>query len=413
MGDNLKHKQNRDIWQLIQAFNSQRDRAILPQKYAKMRKDAFGFFRGTCHLFYRDLAQTSILNSAPVGWICGDLHLENFGAYKGDNRHIYFGIDDLDEGVLAPYTWDLVRLVTSIFVAADSLALKRSEAEKLAQVCLTSYATAVSTGKVQVVVADSATGLVADLLEDVHRRQRNDFLDERTKLFNDRRQLKVDGKKILEISQQRFHQVTQSIDLWAKTQVNPNFFEVLDIGFRVAGTGSLGLDRYLILVAGNGSPHANYLFDLKQQPGSSLEPYLALAELSGTRIEQPQWPNSATRVLTIQQLVQPTPPALLAALELNGDSYLLRELQPTQDKISLKAGKIGLAQLAKLIDTMARVTAAAHLHGSGKLGAAIAADLICFGTKLDWQQSVLDYAASYAKQVAIDYQDFCEATSDL
>ena len=63
---------SRDVWQLIQAFNSQRDRQALTEKYRKMRKDAFTFFRGTCHLFYQDLPQESTLNLAPVVWICGD-----------------------------------------------------------------------------------------------------------------------------------------------------------------------------------------------------------------------------------------------------------------------------------------------------------------------------------------------------
>lgn len=69
----------RNIWQLIQIFNRQRDPNILPQKYAKLRKNAFSFFRGTCHLFYRDLPVNLITDSVPIVWICGDLHLENFG----------------------------------------------------------------------------------------------------------------------------------------------------------------------------------------------------------------------------------------------------------------------------------------------------------------------------------------------
>lgn len=90
----------------------------------------------------------------------------------------------------------------------------------------------------------------------------------------------------------------------------------------------------------------------------------------------------------------------------------MRELQPTQDKIELTDGKIGVDRLEKLIETMAEVTAFAHLHGSGKLGAAIAQDLIDFGEKVDWQQDVLIYANNYARQVRIDYQDFCRATPD-
>ena len=147
--DRHRSSDTRDIWKLIQAFDRQRNPKILTQKYIKMRKNAFGFFRGTCHLFYRDLPQEWELNLAPFVWICGDLHLENFGTYKGENysgelrqRQVYFGINDFDEGGLAPCTWDITRLVTSIFLAADSLGCDRSDLKQLAQVYITSYANA-------------------------------------------------------------------------------------------------------------------------------------------------------------------------------------------------------------------------------------------------------------------------------
>jgi uncharacterized protein (DUF2252 family) len=401
----LENTKDRDIWGLIQAFNSQRERVTLDQKYVKMRKSAFAFFRGTCHLFYRDLPSDSILNIAPTVWMCGDLHLENFGTYKGDNRQIYFGIDDFDEGILAPCTWDIARLLTSIFLAIDSLSFEQADADNLARRYLDVYTTTLRAGIIGEIVAANAKGIVADLLDDLERRKRSDFLDERTKIVDDLRQFKIDDKKILGISQERSQSVTRSIERWAKSQTNPEFFEVLDVGFRVAGTGSLGLDRYLILVTGKGSPNNNYLLDFKQQLGSSLQPYVPT--------QQPQWKNTATRVIEIQQLVQSAPPALLAAIEFNGGSYSLRELQPTQDKITLKAGKISLAQLEKLIDTMAQVTAFAHLNSSGKLGATIDRDLITFGNRLDWQKEVLIYTSNYAEQVQLDYRDFCRATQDL
>lgn len=401
----MRNTKDRDVWELIQTFNSGRDRATLTQKYVKMRKNAFVFFRGTCHLFYRDLPSDWILNAAPIVWICGDLHLENFGAYKGDNRHIYFGIDDFDEGVLAPCTWDIARLLTSIFLAVDSLSFEQSDADSLARRFLDVYTTTLGTGRIDKVTAANTKGIVADLLDDLDHRNRSDFLDERTELINGDRKLKIDNKKILSISQDRYQKIARSINLWAQSQVNPDFFEILDMGFRVAGTGSLGLDRYLILVTGKGSPDRNYLLDFKQQLGSSLQP--------STSIKQPEWKNPAARVIEIQQIVQSAPPALLAAVEFDGGSYSLRELQPTQDKITLKAGKIILAQLEKLIDTMAQVTAFAHLNSSGKLGAMIDRDLIAFGNRLDWQKEVLLYTSKYANQVQVDYQDFCKATQDL
>ena len=68
-----------------------------------MASDPFYFFRGTAHLFYEDLVNTeAALPGQPLTWVCGDLHIENFGSYKGDNRLVYFDINDFDEANLAP-----------------------------------------------------------------------------------------------------------------------------------------------------------------------------------------------------------------------------------------------------------------------------------------------------------------------
>jgi uncharacterized protein (DUF2252 family) len=405
MSDSLIDLHHRDVWELIQAFNGKRDPKIVARKYRKMRKNDFAFFRGSCHLFYRDLPRGSHLNLAPCVWICGDLHLENFGAYQGDDRQIYFGINDFDEGALAPCTWDIAHLVTSIFLAVDSLSLDRDDGFRLSQIYLNSYVDVLKSGRIHTIVEDNSRGIVTDLLRNLRHRKRSELLNERTEIIRDRRQLIFDEDKILKLDRQQYESVSRVINNWAQTQPEPDFFEILDIGFRLAGTGSLGLDRYLILVTGKGSPERNYLLDLKQQPTSGLEPYLTKS--------QPQWANPATRVMTLQQLVQSAPPALLAAIEFDRCSYLLRELQPTQDKLDLTDTNISLPQLEEIIDIMAEITAFAHLHGSGKMGAATAQELIDFGQNLIWQQEVISYASNYARQVELDYQYFCRSTQDI
>jgi uncharacterized protein (DUF2252 family) len=397
---------NRDVWQLIQTFNRQRNPELVRKKYSKLADDAFSFFRGTCHLFYHNLPNNLTSRQAPNVWICGDLHLENFGTYKGDDREIYFGINDFDESALAPCTWDLARLSTSIFLAADNLKLEKVVAIGLVQSYLTSYSTTLVTEKNTVTIEEDTGGAIAELIDSLRHRKRVDLLNKRTELIKDRRQLKFDKDKILKIDKQRREDITLVINEWAKTQPKPEFFEVLDVGFRLAGIGSLGLDRYLILVTGKGSPDRNYLLDFKQQPDSALQPYLT--------VPQPQWTNQAMRVMRAQQMVQSSPPALLAAIpqsggyanEYNNSSYLLRELQPTADKLSLEATARKLSHLGKSMEIMAQVTAAAHLHGSGKLGASSAEDLITFGSNLDWQQQILIYAKNYADRVRSDYHQF-------
>ena len=100
-----------NIVKQIRQFNAGRDPQRLALKYQKMRTDTFTFMRGSCHLFWARTPMPSVLRKAPAAWTCGDLHLENFGSYKADNRQVHFDINDFDEAVLAPATWDPLRLI--------------------------------------------------------------------------------------------------------------------------------------------------------------------------------------------------------------------------------------------------------------------------------------------------------------
>jgi len=108
----------------IAKFNEGRDPERLALKFAALRHDAFTLLRGTCHLFYEDL-RASDLPMSPLVWCCGDLHLENFGTYKGDNRLAYFDLNDFDEACLTPALWELVRFLTSVRVGGKTLGMDR------------------------------------------------------------------------------------------------------------------------------------------------------------------------------------------------------------------------------------------------------------------------------------------------
>ena len=383
----------------IQKFNQGRNPELLKLKYKAMRRDIFSFYRGTCHLFYEDFPKTSPLNAAPPVWICGDLHLENFGSYKGDNRLVYFDMNDFDEAVLAPCTWDIVRLITSIIVGASSLKVNESEAVNLGNKFLDIYTNTLAQGQARNVERDTSQGLVKDLLDSLKKRDRKSFLDQHTENKKGQRILIIDQKHVIEATETQQQKVKKLLAAWQKlTKQDSDFFKVLDVQQRIAGTGSLGVERYVILVVGKGSPDGNYLLDFKQTENSSLQPYLTLP--------QPLWPSQADREVTIQKRVQATPPALLGAVVDGNQSYLLRELQPKQDKVNLQAADGNLGRLEKLMQTMAQVTAWDQLRSGGRQGSAIADDLIKFAHTSDWRHQILDYARSYSSQVELDYQEF-------
>src|SRR5260221_3158801 len=132
----------------IVQFNQGRRPDTLAIKYAKLRKNALAFLRGTAHLFYASASASlpAALAGAPLTRITGDLHLENFGAYIGDNGLACFDVNDFDEAVVAPVTWDLLRFVASLLVGLAVLHRSSEEAESLADEFLQDYARALAAG---------------------------------------------------------------------------------------------------------------------------------------------------------------------------------------------------------------------------------------------------------------------------
>ena len=94
---------------------------------------------------------------------------------------------------------------------------------------------------------------------------------------------------------------------------------------------------------------------------------------------------------------------------LNDKAFVLRELQPTDDKINsgLLNGKG--ARLEKLVKTLAKVTAWAQMHSAGRQGADTAYDFINFASEAKWQGTLLEYAQHYTQTVKRDYAEFCQA----
>jgi uncharacterized protein (DUF2252 family) len=197
-----------DVALTIRTFNKGRDPEPLAMKYARMRTSPFVFLRGTCHLFHQRLPLERVLDAAPKVWVCGDLHLENFGSYKGDNRLAYFDMNDFDEAALAPCTWDMVRFLTSVRLGMAELKVEPSGITRLCQVFLDSYARELATGKARWVERETSEGMVRELLGAIQSCARPAFLDTRTQHTGKRRMIRIDGRRALPVSDAQRQMVT-------------------------------------------------------------------------------------------------------------------------------------------------------------------------------------------------------------
>ncbi|HZV54635.1 MAG TPA: DUF2252 family protein [Rhodocyclaceae bacterium] len=387
----------------IRQYNAGRDPERLAMKFAKMRESPFVFLRGACHLFYDALPDDPVLSKAPLAWCCGDLHFENFGSYKADNRLVYFDINDYDEGALAPCTWDIVRLLTSIRCGADALCATPAEALAVSRDCLSGYREALIRGKPLWVECETSTGLIHDLLVDLQERIRADFLDRRTIRKNGQRRLKVDGIKALPASDAEQNAVREFMAHFAADQPNPRFFKVIDIARRIAGTGSLGISRFVILIEGKGSPDGNYLLDLKEARPSALS-----AHLKRLGLVQPAWPDEAQRVVAVQKRMQVVDHAFLFPVVFSGAPSVLKGLQPAEDRVAIGDWGKKLDRLREVVGTMGQVLAWDQLRASGRNGAANADQLIKFAQGETWMQVIQDAADTMAKVTQQQWAAFKE-----
>ena len=389
-----------DVARCIADFNSGRDPERLAMKFQKMRSDPFIFLRGACHLFYAHLpTNEAIYSQAPPVWLCGDLHLENFGSYKGDNRLTYFDINDFDEAALGPCTWDLVRFLVSVMLGTRSLGVKEDDLRALCRAFIDSYAEALQEGKARWVDRDASEDLVHHLLASLGERKRTEFLDTRTTLKGNKRKLRVDGRKALPCTEEARATVTRFLNQFAQEQKEPSFFKVIDVARRIAGTRSLGVDRFVILIEGKGSPDGNFLLDLKEARPSALVPFL--------ETRQPTWESEAARVVTVQKRTQAIAMAFLHAVKLNDKPYILRGLQPSEDRVALDEWRGKLSNLESLMQTMANIVAWAHLRGSGRQGSAVADEMVEFGQQEDWRGKLMESVATCCEQTESDWREFC------
>ncbi len=386
----------------IARFNAGREPERLAIKYQAMCKSPFAFFRGTAHLYWEDLsAQSGALDDSPLVWACGDLHLENFGSFQGDNGLSYFDLNDFDESALAPAMWEVSRLVASAYVAAPSIDIGRAESNELVKEFLDAYRTALIDGKARWIERATARGMVRTLLHQVSKQTRAKLLKSRTTLRKGKRRVLVDGKRALAVSDDQRQRVTRALDKFAQTQPDPDFFRVLDVARRVAGLGSLGLERYIVLVRGDGGRDGNALLDVKQVRPSSLSRF--------ERVPQPVWESEADRVVTIQRRMQAIAPAMLDAKKTVDGGYVLRELQPSNDRLTIDDARGDSHRLRSAAKSMGQLTAWAQLRSSGRQGSATADDLIAFAGLSGWKKSLIDYGRWYATQVQRDYRQFVRA----
>ncbi len=350
-----------------QILEDNRDRSpkLLRLKFKAMAESSFAFFRGTCAVFAREWSRLSPPRPGPPILVCGDLHLENFGAFRDDERAFHFDINDFDEALVAPCSIDPVRCATSILLAADLWKRPALEANGLVLAYLDEYRAAV-TSRPHAKLEDAEaprldSGPIGLIRQDGPRHPvRASGLAHRAAQERPRRIVR-DKRKHPELDSGVADKVLAAVAEYGRAKGQAEVYHPIDATGRICGVGSLGLKRYLVLVAGDGSAKSNRLFDIKEERPSAWLPYAGTSAL-------PPGSSEAARVVYAQRTLQGNPTAGLDVIPIEDANFRIREMIPEENRSSLDRfhGKPGKLRLA--IIESGRLTGLAHLRGAPRRG---------------------------------------------
>ncbi len=395
------------VLQSILTANAGRKPKLVSLKLQRMNQDAFSFFRGTNHLLAQYWPDLKPPDLGPHLLQCGDLHLENFGAYQTDDGTFLYDINDFDEALVAPCCLDLVRCTASILVAAECWRLTPLAALGMALVFLDRYRETVTSHSLRKDdVPQMGRGPIWELLGETAQTSQTALLNRNTTIVKGKkREIIVSKTKHPPVGPNRAKRIREALKGYAATRPDPKAYKVLDITGRIAGTGSLGARRYLVLIDGGKTPETNRLLDIKEEFPPSLEACAGSA--------QPDFgAHEADRVVDAQRTLQAKPAAGLGVLSIDGKSYRIRELIPDDNRTSLSRFLKQPDKLRQAIEEAGQLAGCSHLRGIQHRRKGDRTNELVKWAASSSLDAVLVAAARYAERTRVDFEEYQTALAD-
>jgi uncharacterized protein (DUF2252 family) len=383
----------------INDFNAGAPANLRALKWKALKESPFRFYRGTCHLFAEDFVKLYKYKPKVKSWICGDLHLENFGSFKGENRLVYFDLNDFDEAILAGPEPEITRFLTSIIIAADQMKVAAIVLHKTLHDVMAAYVSTLIDGKALMLEEAVAHGEFKKYFEHLNTFDRQSFIAKKTYKHKGALLLQADGEHLLKLDDTCKAKVYEALSpLLEKGFLEHLVFE--DAAFRIAGTGSLGQDRYCVLCYSR-KKGKRYLIDVKEARESCYTDLI--------KIKQPRFRNIAERINYAGYLMQFNSPAFKATVQINNAWYVVKELQFEADCMAIETFGKDFGELSDVAVEMAVLMAYAQIRSSGHLGASNADDLKRFAGKTQWQKDIIELSGGLAKRNNKYYKEFVKA----
>ncbi|MDZ8028011.1 MAG: DUF2252 domain-containing protein [Nostoc sp. DedQUE11] len=415
-----------EIYQYNHPFASQ-----LPQELAtkmqKMTASPFAFYRGTAHIFYRDmqtLPGSGFVNSSISAiWLEGDMHMQNLGGMRDSNDNNVFDTTDFDEGYLGPYVWDLRRMAVSILLAAKENGFSSGDAQDIVRNFLDAYLNKMSDFKgtndeLSYRLEESNTnGVVKDLIQKAAGKNRSSLLNKYTLLNSTSDRVFQATSELQPVSSTTYSNIAAAMSSYiasipSSKRYSNSYYTLKDIRLKLgSGTGSLGKYRYYLLIEGPSlQTDDDRILEMKQQNSS------AVAIASPGLLPSSVFNNHEGARVTIatKAMLSNTDP-LVGYTTVSSIPFMVREKSPYQVDFDYTL----LTTKSKFMDAMAyagKVVAKNHAISDKDYDAAIIAvsvdkevSDITSGNKAVFKDEIVNFALDYAAQVEYDYASFKDA----
>ncbi|MBV8553489.1 MAG: DUF2252 domain-containing protein [Acidobacteriaceae bacterium] len=400
LADVEPQKRNFDPIRTLLAATEGRVPNLLPLKYQRMAASPFAFFRGAVSIMAADLARTP--HTGLMVQLCGDAHLQNLGCFAAPDGRLVFDINDFDETIAGPWEWDVKRMAASIVLAGMEANHTKNACTGAVEEFVASYVSNLEQlGEQPVLVAArhqihrlrKAEPISAALKQ----AQRATPLDLLVKYTETGARGQIRFKKIESVLW-RLHgaprqEVLESLPLYRESLPPErlhlfDFFQPLDVAFKVVGTGSVGLRDYVILMEGNGAEDPLFL-QIKQEVASAYAPYLKHAPVS----------HQGQRVVEGQHKIQPISDLLLGWTRIGERDFLVRQLNDHKGRVDIELLRgNGLSSLAVIAGEL---LARGHARSGDAL---VIKGYIGSGDKVI--KALVQYGVEYAELTQADYEAF-------
>jgi uncharacterized protein (DUF2252 family) len=339
--------------------------------------------------------------------LCGDAHVRNLGAFAALDGRLVFDINDFDETISGPFEWDVKRMATSLILAGREAGLKDAHSSEAVSIFVACYSSMMQTfwkmpvldvAKYQVHRLQNISP-VEQILELAQRSTPLTSLKALTETAS--APAKQPGrvfrtnKPVLErITGAAAQPIVASLAAYAKT-LQPERqrflaqYRVLDVAFKVVGTGSVGLRAYCLYMEGNGSKDPLFL-QIKEETASAYAPYLPASAKA-----QPA--HQGHRVVDGERAMQLQSDPFLGWTSIEGRDYLVRQLNDHKASVDLDSLKsAGLMEYAHVCGEML-----ARGHARGGDSAMLAGYI---GGGAPFEEAIEQFALAYADQTERDWK---------